>query len=248
MKSLIRSAAGIVIFIIIWQVVSVLLSSSNILPGPVDIFNMFFKLLLSKTIINAALQTAWKVFFALILVLLIGIPLGLILGLVNTLYEMFRPIIMIIQAVPVISWLSLVIFAWGIGWRGPVFIAFLSLLPIAILTTVSGVRNRDQQLIEMASLYRVPFKKILIDIYLGSLIPFIIAIIDVSIGQAWKVILVTEYLCGNSGLGVQIFTARYGADINGVYALTLLAVILGIITERLIKTALGRIKHRWQPV
>ena len=97
------------------------------------------QLLVSGPIILAAWQTAWKVFLALLLVLLIGLPLGLGLGLSKTLYNMFRPIIMVIQAVPVISWLSLVIFAWGIGWKGPVFIAFLSLLPLAILTTVAGV-------------------------------------------------------------------------------------------------------------
>ena len=76
---------------------------------------------------------------ALGLVLLLGLPLGLIIGLFEPLYDMSRPIIMVIQAVPVISWLSLVLFTWGRNWQGPVLIAFLSILPIAILTTVSGV-------------------------------------------------------------------------------------------------------------
>ncbi|WP_054693105.1 ABC transporter permease [Syntrophomonas palmitatica] len=147
-------------------------------------------LLGSPLVMQAALQTVWKVFLALGLVLVLGIFLGLLLGLSTRFYEMTRPIIMIIQAVPVVSWLSLVIFSWGIGWRGPVFIAFLSLIPMALLTTVSGVKNLDRRLLEMARVYKVPQSRIIKDIYLGALIPFIIAIVEVCIGQAWKVILV----------------------------------------------------------
>jgi NitT/TauT family transport system permease protein len=201
----------------------------------------------SPLIIQAALQTVWKVFLALGLVLVLGVFLGLFLGISTRFYEMMRPIIMIIQAVPVVSWLSLVIFSWGIGWRGPVFIAFLSLIPMALLTTVSGVKNLDRKLLEMARVFKVPKSRVIKDIYLGALIPFIIAIVEVCIGQAWKVILVSEYLCGDSGLGVEILSARYDVNIPEVYALTLIAVLLGIITERLIKQAVGRMSLKWQP-
>jgi NitT/TauT family transport system permease protein len=34
-------------------------------------------------------------------------------------------------------------------------------------------------------------------------------------------------------------------DFPGLWALTLLAVLLGIITERLIKKGLGRLSHQW---
>jgi NitT/TauT family transport system permease protein len=69
--------------------------------------------------------------------------------------------------------------------------------------------------------------------------------LDVSIGQAWKVILVAEYLSGGKGLGVEILRMRMNIDFPGLWALTLLAVLLGIITERLIKKGLGRLSHQW---
>jgi NitT/TauT family transport system permease protein len=248
MKTGLRSLVGIIVFILLWQLLAVILDKSIIVPTPGETFGLFFRLLLSPATLLAGLQTAWKVLMALGLVLLLGLPLGLIIGLFEPLYDMSRPIIMVIQAVPVISWLSLVLFTWGRNWQGPVLIAFLSILPIAILTTVSGVRNLDKKLLEMARLYQVPARKIMHDIYFGSLLPFIIAIIDVSLGQAWKVILVAEYLCGDSGLGLKIFDARSFVDTPSVYAYTLLAVLLGIITERLIKMGTGRLSKLWVPV
>lgn len=247
MKTLSRSLTGILIFILIWQIIALWLDKPIIVPSPIDTFQVFWHLLPDSVIIAAAFQTAWKVLLALVLVLILGIPAGLLLGLIEGLYDMSRPIIMLIQAVPVISWLSLVLFTWGPSWEGPVLLAFLSLLPMAILTTVSGVRNLDQKLLEMARVYCVNKKKVVKDIYLGSLIPFIVAIIDVSIGHAWKVILVAEYLVGDSGLGRKIYDARYFVEITDMWALTLIAVILGLITERLIKISLGRISKRWMP-
>lgn len=248
MSKLKYSLTGIAIFLVIWQLMAQVLNASIILPKPSVVLALMGSLLSEPTVAAAAGQTVWKVALALSLVLVLGLVLGICLGISNRFYEMMRPLILIIQAVPVVSWLSLVIFAWGIGWRGPVFIAFLSLLPMALLTTVSGMRSLDNKLLEMARLYRVPRQRIVKDIYLGSLLPFITAIIDVSIGQAWKVILVAEYLCGSSGLGVEILSARYDVNIPRVYALTLLAVLLGIITERIVKALLGRVSVRWQPV
>lgn len=246
MKNTFYWLGGITFFLILWQLLALFFGWSIILPPPLEVLPTMGNLLFEPDTGAAIGQTAWKVLLSLALVLLIGIVLGLLLGMVKPLYEMMRPIIMVIQAVPVISWLTLVIFAWGIGWRGPVFITFLALLPMALLTTVSGVRNLDHKLLEMARVYKVPASRVFKDIYIGSLLPFVAAIIDVSIGQAWKVILVTEYLCGNSGLGVKILSARYAVDSTGVYAYTLLAVILGIITERLVKLAMGRLSAKWQ--
>jgi NitT/TauT family transport system permease protein len=245
MKSLIRALIGIFIFIVLWQLLTTFINPV-IIPAPAATLRLLASLLVSGDILAMAAQTAWKVFLALFMVMLIGLPVGLLLGLSDKLNDMFRPLIMIIQAVPVVSWLSLVIFAWGIGWRGPIFIAFLALLPVSILTTVSGVKNLDKNLLEMARVYQVPRQRVIKDIYLGSLMPFIVAIIDVSIGQAWKVILVSEYLCGGSGLGVEILYRRMSIDTAGVWALTLIAVILGIITERVIKYILRRWSRPWR--
>ena len=247
MKSLFKALIGIILFIVIWQALAVMVNKS-IIPAPAETLRLLAEFLFSTRILLAAWETAWKVFLSLFLVMLIGIPTGLFLGLSDTVYDMFRPIIMVIQAVPVISWLSLVIFAWGIGWKGPVFITFLSLLPVSILTTVAGVRNLDKDILEMARLYKVPRSRVLKDIYMGSLLPFIAAILDVSIGQAWKVILVAEYLSGGSGLGVEILRMRMNIDFPGVWALTLIAVLLGIMTERIIKLVLGRLSHQWTVV
>lgn len=239
---------GTLVFLLLWHLASLGIDRSIILPRPYLVLSELLRLAGMTATWQAALQTAWKVLAGLILVLAAGVSIGLFLGVNSGWRDSSRPIIMVIQAVPVISWLSLVLFTWGPGWEGPVFIVFLSLLPTAVLTTISGVQNLDRGLLEMASVYRVPYWAVFKHIYLGSLLPFFAAVIDISIGQAWKVILVAEYLAGDRGLGVNILSARYEVNAVKVYAYTLLAVILGIITERTVKALLGRISIRWKSV
>ena len=243
MKKFLYSLAGVAILIAAWHVTWAILDSNILVPAPAETLALLAQNLINVEILQAAFQTAWKVILALLLAILLGLPLGLFLGVSDTLYDLLRPLIMVIQSVPVISWLSIVIFTWGVGWRGPIFISFLSLFPTALLTTIAGVHDLDKDLLEMARLYQVPRKKIIKDIYLGSLVPFIAAILDVSIGHAWKVTLVSEYLCGGDGLGEAILMSRMNVDIPSVWALTLMAVMLGLASEFIIKSSLRRFRH-----
>ena len=236
---------GVIVFIAIWQVASLIVGFNLILPTPVTTFQSLVNILSEAVTFYAILATVWKTFLVLVLVIAIGVPIGFAMGMNDKIYETLRPAVMVVQAVPVISWLALVIFLWGLGWRGPVLISFLSLLPTAIFTTASGVNSLDKTLIEMASVYNVPKRKIVKGIYLGALAPFIFATIEVSIGNVWKVMIMAEYLCGTSGIGVLISWARQYVDVPKIYALTTIAVILGILSERIVKKLIERIKKKW---
>ena len=241
-----KTIIGLFLFLLVWEILSLSLGSSFILPTPVETFKALIHEITKIETFHAFLSTAWKGFFVLGLVVFFGTLIGLVMGISSTIYEILRPVVMIIQAVPVISWLAFVIFLWGIGWKGPVLISFLSLLPIAIFTTSAGVRNIDKDLLEMVKVYNVPKKKVFVDIYLGSIIPFVVATVDISIGNVWKVILVSEFLCGDNGLGVLISWARQYVDAPRVYALTIIAVSFGIASERLAKRFVRRLTKKWE--
>jgi NitT/TauT family transport system permease protein len=241
MKKVLQVIAGFIVIYTVWQGLAFFIGKPIIIPTPADTIRVTFQYICCNAILISIGQSTEKVILVLFLSIVIGFPIGLLLGKSTWFYEIFRPFIMVIQAVPVISWLTLVIFTWGVGWKGPIFISTLSLLPMSILTTISGVHNLDHGLMEMAYFYRIPGDRILKQIYLGSLFPFIMAILDVNIGQAWKIILVTEYLCNGNGLGERIMMARMNLDTSGVWALTLIAVFLGIFTDLLSKQILKKV-------
>ena len=240
-----RVVLGLIFVLGIWWLASHLLNLDLILPTPEITVRQLVEELTYPSTLKAILSTFWKGILATVLVLAVGTPVGLVMGLSGKVYDILRPAILIIQSVPVISWLALVIFTWGIGWRGPVFISFLSLFPVVVFNTVSGVRSTDSGLIEMAKVYSVSKAKVLLDVYLGSLVPFVLASLNVIVGGIWKTILVAEYLCGDSGIGVEISWARQFVDVPRVYALTMIGIALGIGFERTVRYAVRRVERRW---
>ena len=237
---------GIICILIIWSVSAKIINSPVILPTPIEVGKEFVNLLRDEVFYRNLLSTINKSVFASLLILILGIPIGMIIGFSKTIYYIFRPFITILQSVPVISWLAFAIFMWGIGWKGPIFISTMSLLPIVIINTASGMSNIDRELIEVAKIYNVSKKKTIIYIYLGSIVPFIIASMEVVFGNIWKTILVTEYLCGDSGIGVMIAWARSYIDTPQIFALTLVAVLLAISMEYLSKLIIKRLAKRWK--
>jgi len=240
-----RAVFGILLVLIAWYLLHFLFPSSLILPGPVETFEVFVKMLNRETF-EALLSTLLKGLASTLIVIAVGLPVGFFMGISDRMYEFLRPLVTVVQAVPVVSWLVVVIFLWGIGWQGPVVISSLSLIPVAIFTTVSGVRSVDRKLLEVMKVYRVPRRMILKEVYLGSIWPFVLSILEVSSGNVWKAVVMGEYLCGDSGLGVLISWARQYVDVPRVYALTIFTVVLGISFERSVKVLARRVWKKWR--
>ncbi|MBZ4662208.1 MAG: binding-protein-dependent transport system inner rane component, partial [Thermotoga sp.] len=84
------------------------------------------------------------------------------------------------------------------------------------------------------------------EVYLGSIWPFVLSILEVSSGNVWKAVVMGEYLCGDRGLGVLISWARQYVDVPRVYALTIFTVVLGISFERSVKVLARRVWKKWR--
>lgn len=237
---------GILLIIVIWYFLSFVIGSSFVLPSPHLVIDTLIEQLKTPRVYSALWSTVWKTLVVLLLGTLIGIVIGFFMGINDTVYEIVRTLFMVIQSIPVVSWLAFVVFLWGVGFKGPILISTLSILPDIVFTTASGIKNIDGKLLEMVKLYKVSFGKIFRHLYLASIVPFIIAAVEISIGNVWKVVLVTEFLVGGSGLGVELAWARQYVDVPRIYAITLIAVVLGLATERLFKTISKRMLKRWE--
>jgi NitT/TauT family transport system permease protein len=153
------------------------------------------------------------------------------MGISRRFEEWIRPSTMVLRSMPVVSWLSSVIVIWGMGWQAPIFIIVTTLLPLIIYNIAQGVKSIDVKLIEMAHVYQVPNAKIFKQIYLGSIVPFLLSSVRVSLGTMWKVAIVAEFMAGDSGLGIEISWAKFYLETPTVFAFTSVAVLSGFLLE-----------------
>ena len=134
--------------LLVWFVASLLVSSNLLLPGPGETIAEFTKILSSARGWSNIVETCSKAFIGLFLALGMAMVTGFLMGLIDVLYELLRPLVVILQSIPIVSWLALAIFWWGVGFSSPVYIVLLTLFPIFTINIAEGVRNVDKKLAE----------------------------------------------------------------------------------------------------
>ncbi len=228
-----ESIPGIIILLALWITLYFITNNTLVIPSPLSVLKIAIQTLGNYKIYISIVDTFSKAISGLGLALAIGIPIGFLMGMFPIMENYFAPILMAIRSTPVVSWLTFVILTWGIGWRAPVFIVMISLIPNIVYNVMEGTKNVDKKLLQMAKIYNVKWSKIIKYIYLGSITPFLIAVIKVSLGSMWKAAIVAEYLAGDSGLGSLILDAKYYLDSASIFVYTILAILSGLTMEYL---------------
>ncbi|MEJ5258109.1 MAG: ABC transporter permease subunit [Fervidobacterium sp.] len=248
MRTFLKYVFGLFVIFFTWWLLSYIINSDLILPRPPLVLKTMALELMRLGVLDSLGSTLLKVIVVLISTVTVGVFIGFIIGLNETLCNMFRPLILVVQAIPIITWLALVMFIWGIGWTGPVVVSILSLLPHAILSTAVGIQTTDRKLLEMARVYKVSRKKVVKDIYLGSILPQFLSAIQVIFGNVWKVVVVSEYMCGDNGIGVLIAWARQSVSVEKVYAYTAIIIIIGLTVENFVNRFIKNALKNWELV
>ncbi|MDK2951229.1 MAG: NitT/TauT family transport system permease protein [Kosmotogales bacterium] len=221
------------LLIAFWQILYISISNSIILPGPFETFKRLELFFVEGDVYYPLLITSLQALLGMCLAVVCSLFLGFLMGVNNFIFQLFKPIVMFFQAIPIVSWLALAILWWGIGFSSPVYIVFLTLFPILTISIAQGVQSVDVKLVEMAKIYNFSKKQIIIDIYLSSSIPFIISSLRIGIGVMWKSVAVAEFMVGSTGIGREIYDAKYMIETVDVFAWTILLIILGILSEKI---------------
>jgi len=231
----------IVLLIIGWEVVSRSVGSRQILPGPVDSFAALFNLIKGPAFFTSLGSTLWRGLLGFLLAFGSALVIGVLSGLNSSIEAGFRPVIILLRSVPVIS-IILLALIWFRIEQVPVFIGFLTMFPILTTNITQGIRQTDPAIIQMARLYRVREFRILREIYIPSILPYLFSGISTAAGFGWRAVIIGEVLSQPKyGIGSMMQDAQSFLLVAEVIAWTLIAVIIGSLFEWIIRQAEKRI-------
>ena len=226
---------SVAIMLLLWEVASLLIGSEHILPSPLTT--------LKSTVMLFGEPAFWAVVGSTILRGLIGFAIAIVMGVglgiwggTNTKVDVFmKPWIVVMRSVPVIAF-SLLALIWFSPSKAPTFIGVLTMFPMIYANIVSGIRNVDPKLIEMARFYHVGEKRIVSEVYIPAIAPFAVSGISTAIGIGWRAIIVGEVLSQPQyGIGTFMQSAQAFLQVDKVIAWTVIAVLLSFLFEKLIR-------------
>jgi NitT/TauT family transport system permease protein len=160
--------------------------------------------------------------------------------------EFLSPFMHLLKAIPVASFVVLLLIWWGSSFLS-VAICFLVVLPNLYINTLEGLKNTDKKLLEMAHVFRLPFKNRFFYIYRPALKPFLYSGMKISLGMCWKSGVAAEIIgLPDFSIGERLYLSKIYLDTAGVFAWTAVIILLSFLFEKLVMK-LTDLFFSWQP-
>lgn len=217
-----------------------------VLPGPARVWDALKLISSSGTLWQDLGITLGRVATGFVLATLIGLPLGIILGSNRRLGEFFEPIIPVMNTVSSAIWATFAIIWFGVSNATTVFVVFMTAMPLIITNVWQGTRSVNADFIELAHVLRMPSWKVMVKIYLPTILPYFFSGARLAFGFGWRVSLVAETLGSSSGVGYRLRQAADLIQTDQVFAWTLTLVAMMAILEMGILRPLENHLFRWK--
>ncbi len=253
--ALLRGSLVPVLVIVLWQVLSTSgLINPVVLPSPVAVVERWWAYLLPTEAYDPAqsswilwalsgemLFDAWSSLYRVVLGFAVGaglaLPLGLAMGGNPRIYALFDPLMQVLRPIPPIAYIPLAILWFGLGNAPAVFLIAIGAFFPVLMNTIAGVRHVDGIYLRAARNLGAGRLTMFLRVILPAATPYILAGARIGIGTAFIVVIVSEMIAVNSGLGFRILEARefMWSDkiIAGMFTIGFLGLAIDIGMNRL---------------
>lgn len=209
------------------------------LPSPLAVAHRMFELATQPNLLRHGVASAVHVVLALGAAFAIGLTLAATAHYVRCTHLLIHGRLNhFLNAFSALGWTFLAIIWFGVNNFTVVFAMSAVLLPLVIINLREGFLQLDRETIEMArSFGRRPVRHF-IKITLPLLIPYIAATLRICYGVSWIICLTVELFGGNVGYGYLLNRARMEFQVDMIFAIIFLIIIIVYLTDRHLLSAI----------
>ena len=229
----------------VWEIASLAVGQELFLPSPLSVIACGAKLITTTLFWKTIALSVWRIFLGTFTAVIGGSLLAVITTRSKLLHRLFYPMLTIVKATPVASFITLAII-WMGSKRVPVFICALMVFPIVWAAVSDGIYSIDKKHLELANIFKFSNKKKIKLIFAPTVAPYFLSSVRTSIGLAWKAGVAAEVLAVSpDSIGKQLFNARTYYEIPELFAWTITVIILSLILETAVTKIFTRIGKRY---
>ena len=212
------------VVIALWQAVAMLgWVNPQVLPSPLAVVERWVAYLLplqpytdgsklawffSGELIIDSLGSMYRVLAGFAIGAGLALPIGLAMGASARVYAWFNPLFQLLRPIPPIAYIPLSILWFGLGNPPAVFLIALGAFFPVLMNTIAGVRQVDGIYLRAARNLGANQRTLFLRVILPASVPYILAGVRIGIGTAFIVVIVSEMIAVNNGLGFRILEAR----------------------------------------
>jgi NitT/TauT family transport system permease protein len=198
-------------------------------PAPSAIFGALVQLFGEGTIWPHLEATFSAALGGLFFGLVIGTILGVAAALIPIFAEMLEPVMILLNAVPRVVLAPLFVIWFGIGLGSKVAVAFVLVAVLIFFTVFTGIRGVDRRLVERVTTLGGGRWALLREVYLPSIVAWIMGNLKVAVGFAFTGAVVGEFVAATRGLGYLLSFAQSTYNAALMLALVLLIMVFVLL-------------------
>ena len=239
-----QTLVSLLVFALAWEVLSHLAPTLGIPPFAIPSLLRIAKAITTITPLDIAVTLA-RVIGALIVSFVLGIVLAMAMYRSDALEKYLHPMIRILMAVPVVSWiLFAVLWFPGVEFRIG-FVLVVVCGPVFLVDTLDAMRSVPRELRQMMQSFRPTTLQYFVKLMLPAIVPSIFTSWKVNISLAIRVVTIAELVGAVTGIGHQLAVAQELFSVADVFAWTIVLVALLFLLEAIVSRFETRLL-RWR--
>lgn len=192
---------------------------------------------LSGELILDASGSMYRVVVGFLVGAVLALPLGLVMGASPRAYAWLNPLTQVLRPIPPIAYIPLAILWFGLGNPPAIFLIAIGAFFPVLINTIAGVRQVDGIYLRAARNLGANQRTLFLRVILPAAVPYILSGVRIGIGTAFIVVIVSEMIAVNNGLGFRILEAReyFWSDkiIAGMVSIGMLGLAIDIGVNKL---------------
>lgn len=192
------------------------------------------------TYLDQIVTSLITVFTGFFIASIMGVPLGIICGLSRTAMAAFNPFIQIFKPISPLAWLPIVtmivsaVYTTSNGLVEKSFIISAITVSLCciwptIINTATGVSSLDKDYINVSRVLQLGHMTKVFHVVLPASLPYIFTGLRISLGVGWMVLIASEMLAQNPGLGKFVWDEFQNGNSDSLARIMVAVFTIGII-------------------
>ena len=242
LRKAIRICVPIAVYILVWQLLSMLVGSRLLLlPSPIDTLKSIKEIVLSVSGWRSIGMTVLRILCGYLL----GCGTGVILAVLTAHFRacdwLLKPLRYLIKTTPITSF-ALILLISVVSGLVPVAVAAIVVVPMLWRTTEEAILDLDEKLKEMSKIFLSPWKQLRY-VTLPQVFGQVFASASTALGFAWKAVVTAEILAlPRFGIGNQMYLDKLYLEYADLFAWTLIVIVCSVVIEKALQRAVKRME------
>lgn len=229
---LVLGMAGVILFLLIWQLASVSeLVPRQFFPPPSDVLAALIMLFSEKDFLHDVVASATRVAVSFSIAVAVALPLGLLMGSFSKVNAFFNPLFSGFRYLPATAFVPLLLMWLGAGESQKITLLFIGVEFFLITLLTDNTMAVRTELIETAKTIGASRRQILWTVVFPASLPRYIDTMRQMLAVSWTYLVVAEIVVSTDGIGAMMMRAKRFLHVDEVMAGIIMIGVLGILFD-----------------